>query len=439
MQREHYDVVGIGFGPSNIAMAITLEEEAAGLKCLFLEKEANSEWQTGLLLANSDIQNHPLRDLATPRNPRSHYSFTNYLFEKQRLFEHLNMGLYYPYRYEYRDYIRWAADHFDEQVRYSTIVTGVRALTTQAGGARFEVSTSDGQTYTCANLVVAGGRTPFVPPVLAAVEPDKLVHGVRFRTVVDRLESGQVQSVAVVGGSQSAIEIMIYLADKFPQLQVHGVSRKFGYCLKDSSPFTGEVYFPEFVDLFHDSKPAHRRRLQDDLRATNYSASDGDVLDEWYRVRYRDRHFGQQRLHVHNSVDIVSAVSVGSKVSLELMAAHSDEQITSLEVDLIVTATGFRDFGPGSHQEVCPALLEGLYPMMEKEPDGQIKIQRDYRVALQGMALGLYLNGLCESSHGMGDAGSLSLVSLRSQHIIKSIEARHAAAVGDGAIIKEEA
>lgn len=439
MNSEHYDVIGIGFGPSNIAMAITLEEEAAGLTCLFLEKEASSEWQTGLLLANSDIQNHPLRDLATPRNPRSHYSFTNYLFEKQRLFEHLNMGLYYPYRYEYRDYIRWAAEHFSRQVRYSTTVTGVRALSSQASGARFELSTADGQTYTCTSLVVAAGRTPYVPPVFAAIAPDKLVHGARFSAIVDRLESGQVHSVAVVGGSQSAIEIMIYLAEKYPQLRVHGVSRKFGYCLKDTSPFTGEVYFPAFIDVFHDSKPAHRRRLQDDLRATNYSASDADVLDAWYRLLYRDKHFGERRLHVHNSVDIVSAVSVGSKVSLELMAAHSDEQITSLEVDVVVTATGFRDFGPGDHQEVCPALLEGLYPLMETERDGQMKVQRDYRVGLQGLELGLYLNGLCESSHGMGDAGSLSLVSLRSQQIIKSIEARRAAASADVAIIKEEA
>ncbi|WP_156156623.1 lysine N(6)-hydroxylase/L-ornithine N(5)-oxygenase family protein [Pseudomonas tussilaginis] len=436
----HYDIIGVGFGPSNISLAITLEEEAPGARCLFLEKEASSEWQTGLLLANSDIQNHPLRDLATPRNPRSYYSFTNYLHEKGRLFEHLNMGLYYPYRYEYRDYIKWAAEHFNGSVHYSTVVSGVRALAQSDSDARFEIKTTAGKTYTCTNLVVGTGRTPYVPPVLSGLSRDQLVHGAKFNNILSRLNAGEVNSVAIVGGSQSAIEIMIYLADKFPHVAVHGVSRKFGYRLKDTSPFTGEVYFPGFVDLFYSSKPEHKQRLKDDLNLTNYSASDADVLDELYRTLYRDKHFGNNKLKVHNSVEIVSAVTVGSKVSLELIAAHSDENITSLEVDMVISATGFRDFGPLAHQELCPALLDSVYPLLEKDEVGEMRVGRDYRLALEGLdGLGLYLNGLCESSHGMGDAGSLSLVSIRSKNILDSIKQLSTANATSANLMKTEA
>ncbi|MHC2145068.1 lysine N(6)-hydroxylase/L-ornithine N(5)-oxygenase family protein [Pseudomonas sp. 210_17 TE3656] len=436
----HYDIIGVGFGPSNISLAITLEEESPGARCLFLEKEASSEWQTGLLLANSDIQNHPLRDLATPRNPRSYYSFTNYLFEKGRLFEHLNMGLYFPYRYEYRDYIKWAAEHFNESVEYSTVVSSIRALPESEGTARFEIKTEAGKTYTCMNLVLGTGRTPFIPPVLSGLGREQLVHGAKFNTIIDRLNAGEITSVAIVGGSQSAIEIMIYLADKFPHVAVHGVSRKFGYRLKDTSPFTGEVYFPGFVDLFYSSKPEHKQRLKDDLNLTNYSASDADVLDELYRTLYRDRHFGNNKLKVHNSVEIVSAVMIDSTVSLELVAAHSDEAITSLEVDLVISATGFRDFGRLAHQEACPPLLNTLQPLLEKDESGDMQVGRDYRLELDGLdELGLYLNGLCESSHGMGDAGSLSLVSIRSKNIVESINQLRGHRTASANMMKTEA
>jgi L-ornithine N5-oxygenase len=421
---EHYSIIGIGFGPSNIALAITLEEEFPEIGCLFLEKTASSEWQTGLLLANSDIQNHPLRDLATPRNPRSYYSFTNYLFEKGRLFEHFNLGLHFPYRYEYRDYIKWAAEHFDGCVKYSTAVTSLRLLPPGEGSARFELTTNNGKIFTCDNVVVATGRTPNIPQVLTAIDHDNLIHGANFKSVISRIATGAISSVAVVGGSQSAIEIMLYLANTFTHLVVHGVSRKFGYRLKDTSPFTGEVYFPDFVDMFYKSKPEHKQRLKDDLNLTNYSASDADVLDELYRLLYRDKHFGNHMLTIHNSAEITRAAMEGSKVALELTTAHSDEEVKRVKVDLVIAATGFRDIGPLEHQEISPPLLNDLYPHINKNPLGEMQVERDYRLALTGTGtetLGLYLNGLCESSHGLGDAGSLSLVSIRSKKIANSI------------------
>ncbi|OMQ27058.1 SidA/IucD/PvdA family monooxygenase [Serratia oryzae] len=418
----HYSIVGIGFGPSNIALAITLEEDFPGTRCIFFESAPSSEWQAGLLLANSDIQNHPLRDLATPRNPRSHYSFTNYLFKKGRLFEHFNLGLQFPYRYEYRDYIKWAAGHFDGAVEYSTTVKTVRLLPLLEGSARFKLTTNTGKIITCDNLVIATGRTPYIPQVLNAVEHNNLIHGANFKSVTERISSGTVNSIAVVGGSQSAIEIMLYLANNFPQVTLHGISRKFGYRLKDTSPFTGEVYFPDFVDTFYNSKAVYKQRLKDDLNLTNYSASDADVLDELYRLIYRDKYFGNKKLTIHNSVDITNAVMDGTKVSLELATAHSDEEIERVQVDLVVSATGFRDIGPYEHQEVCPPLLNDLYPHLHKNDIGEIQLGRDYRLELTNAGkLGLYLNGLCESSHGMGDAGSLSLVSLRSKQIADSI------------------
>jgi L-ornithine N5-oxygenase len=57
-----------------------------------------------------------------------------------------------------------------------------------------------------------------------------------------------------------------------------------------------------------------------------------------------------------------------------------------------------------------------------------LDVELDYRVRLAGDGrtthAPLYLNGLCESSHGMGDAGSFSLLSLRSAAILNSLSNR---------------
>ena len=55
-------------------------------------------------------------------------------------------------------------------------------------------------------------------------------------------------------------------------------------------------------------------------------------------------------------------------------------------------------------------------------------VTRDYSVQVRGDhgALRLYLNGLCEPSHGMGDAGALAMLSVRAADIAESIMvARH--------------
>src|SRR5262245_37633705 len=101
MASEIYDTIGIGFGPSNLALAICLEEMGNGSSACFFDAQPEPGWQSQMLLEGSDIQNNPLRDLVTPRNPRSHYGFVNYLKQNDRLFEYLNLPTSYPLRREY--------------------------------------------------------------------------------------------------------------------------------------------------------------------------------------------------------------------------------------------------------------------------------------------------------------------------------------------------
>ncbi len=86
-QIKEYDVLGVGFGPANLSIAIALEEQAKdkGLSYCFLEQKPHFEWHGGMLLDGTRMQISCLKDLVTLRNPTSPYSFVNYLHTKDRL------------------------------------------------------------------------------------------------------------------------------------------------------------------------------------------------------------------------------------------------------------------------------------------------------------------------------------------------------------------
>jgi L-ornithine N5-oxygenase len=437
-ERPVLDVIGIGFGPANIALAIAMEESGFKSSVLFLEARPSMTWQPGMLFGGSDIQNHPLRDLVTPRNPRSRYSFTNFLFEHDRLFEHLNMGLMFPMRLEYAQYVRWAASHFADDVLYGRAVTDLRMAHHPARGLVHEVRCANGEIFLASCVVVAPGRTPYMPPVLESLRSPAVVHLTGYmdalRQLRERSADGAGLRVAVVGGSQSAVEILLHLGDELPQAQLVGLSRRFGYRLKDTSPFTGEVYFPQFVDSFFAATPQRKSQLRGDLHLTNYAAADADVLDRLYQRIYMQRLLGDQRVSVWRSSEIVDARMNGERVVLDTHQHECASPFSSTQFDLVVAATGFRDIGPGDEQECLPPLLTGLRDTLALDAQGCVVIGHDYSVARvpEPAMPPLIANGLCESSHGMGDAGSFSLLALRAQTIVDNLR-RHTGGVAQPA------
>lgn len=412
------DVVGIGFGPANIALAVAFEELAPQLDIRFIERRQGPGWQTNMLLPGSDIQNHPLRDLVTPRNPRSRYSFTNFLFEHQRLYQHLNLPLHYPLRLEYAQYVKWVAGLFGHSVDYNRTAEHIEVLErTAALPQHYRITTCEGQIYRANSLVLAPGRTPHIPAPFADIDDTRLQHLNHYLPALQAAitaTDGQCR-VAVIGGSQSAVEILLHASQQPGVSQVIGYTRNFGFRQKDTSPFSDEVYFPSFVDTFHQASTDNKRRLRNELAATNYSSADIDVLNQLYLKRYEQQLEGGDCLQLKTCQQIIDCFCEPSGVSLQ--ARHFLEGTTECDTfDLVVLATGFLDLGDGDRQEPCPALLAPLAGDART-----LSIARDYGVELAD-GLPTYLNGLCESSHGMGDAGSFSLLAIRAQTIVDSLQ-----------------
>ncbi|QES55679.1 ornithine monooxygenase [Streptomyces venezuelae] len=417
--QEPVDVLGIGFGPANLSLAIALQEDLPQADAFFLEAARNPVWQGGLLLDGSNMQNHPNRDLVTLRNPRSHYSFVNYLFEQGRLIQHLNLPLEFPLRKEYAQYIDWATRQFRSQVAGGARATDI-AVAEVDGTPEYVVTCADGSQHRARSLVVGTGRTPFVPAPFDSLDTPRVCHLTQYLHTVRALEEAP-RSIAVVGGSQSAVEIVLDLAHRFPQAKIVNYVRKFGLRLKDTSPFSEEGFFPAFTDYYYRADRASKNELDAYMRPTNYSSTDADVLHHLYALIYEQRLDGDQRIFVRGNSEVRTAEADDTGVRLEVEEVHTKD-VSSEHVDLVILATGFRDLGPGPRQEAYPAVLAGVIDRFQFDDDGYLVVEPDYQLRPRSDGTPpLFLNGLCESSHGIGDAGSFSLLSLRAATILDGL------------------
>lgn len=439
-----YDCIGVGFGPSNIALAVALEEIGLIDNVLFLEAACEPSWQPGMLMPGTDIQHHPLRDFVTPRNPRSPYGFLTYLKDQGRLFEFLNLEAPFPPRSEYAGYVEWVARQFERVVRFGAKVEAIEAVDDPDHGPLARVRCGDGRTYLARTLSFAPGRSPLIPAPFDRHLGPRVVHLNDYQPSIQRwLARGEVSRIAVIGGSQSAVEIVLDIAARAPDVEIAVIYRRFGLKLKDVSPFTERIYMPEFVDYFYDAGEHGQGEIFDELRRSNYGASDHDVLAALNFRLYEQKVRGEEtiRLRFNAKVEKMVERSDGG-FDLELSDRYVHTRVNE-SVDAVIIATGFRNFGGDPEAEPYHPLLANLAPYARIRADGGLAVTRDFRLDYAGNAPPLpsvFLNGVCESSHGFGDAGSFSLLSVRSEQIARQIAAdcrspgseAHALAFGSG-------
>ncbi len=75
-----------------------------------------------------------------------------------------------------------------------------------------------------------------------------------------------LHSIAVVGSSQSAVEIHLDLLASYPHAHNPRDPSRYAMRQKDTSPFSDHVYFPEFIDYFFSVSDTSRLELERQLR-----------------------------------------------------------------------------------------------------------------------------------------------------------------------------
>jgi L-ornithine N5-oxygenase len=418
------DTVGVGFGPGNIALAVAYAESGNPRTIHFVEANAGPGWQDGMLIPGSDIQHNPLRDFITPRNPCSPYGFLSYLKSQGRLFHFLNLDAPFPPRSDYARYTAWVAEQFAHLVSYSERVEALTLVpaSNAAGGLAVRVDTAS-RTLEARSLCFAPGRSRNIPGAFVPLLGENVIHFTDYKSALGRWRRAPPRSIAVIGSSQSAVEVLLDLHQKIPESRLHSIFRKLSFVLKDTSPFTEDLVFPEFTDYFFSASPESKRSLTSQVLRSNYGSVDHDVLKKLYFTLYEERACGVSSIMVHSNTEVLEASRGVGGIRMALRDVHAGARQT-LCVDAVVLATGFRNFGTGENEELIHPLLEKIAGFYRRNDDGTLQVTRSYQLVPSDEGAGcppIFLNGLCESSHGLGDAGSFSLLSYRAFDIEQAL------------------
>ena len=410
-------LVGIGFGPANLSLAVTLRDRGYSGRMRFLERADGFQWQRELLLTGTDIQNSPFRDLAMVEDPTSPHTFVNYLASQGRLLEYLHLANKFPLRREYAGYLEWVAQSFSGLVDYSSPVSAIE-LRERNGYEQWRVHRDSGAPVDGDVLVIGTGRTPRVPAVFRRHLGARVFHSSRYLSTMNAID-GEDLRVAVVGASQSAIEIILGLLDDPRVRSVTSIQRGIGFRLKDTSPFSRRVFLPEFVDYFYPLPPETKRRLRAELRSINYAACDADVIHTLATKQYEYGLMGSDRFSLCNHSEVTAVEPGGEHDGVTMTLTDVNHRtVSSAEADVVILATGFRDYGTGPDDERCHPLLRDVVHRISRTEEGLPNVARDYSVPVlprdRLRPPALFMNGLCEPSHGMGDAGALAMLSTRS-------------------------
>ncbi|GAA5644438.1 MULTISPECIES: lysine N(6)-hydroxylase/L-ornithine N(5)-oxygenase family protein [Vibrio] len=414
-QIKEYDVLGVGFGPANLSIAIALEEQAQAhdLSYCFLEQKPQFEWHGGMLLDGTRMQISCLKDLVTQRNPTSPYSFINYLHAHGRLNSFINLGSLTPSRVEFNDYLTWVAKQFDAVAQYGQRVIDIEPIEEQGQIEKVRVVSSDihgNQTVRIAkNLIISMGGMPKIPELFAGFEDDKVVHSSRYKVWRDQFDTqGRAPKIAVVGAGQSAAEIFVDLTNRHEAGEVHLVNRNFALHPADDSAFVNEIFNPEFTDHVYDSNQDERKHILARFAGTNYSVVDTEELNAIYERLYMQQVTGEgshQHLRCH---DIQEVGLKDSKVSLRYHDRIHRTQMWQ-EYDAVVLATGYR-------YDMFNQMLNKLEPMKADK-----QVERRYRLPMkENCQVNVFLQGCCETSHGLSDT-LLSVLAVRSQEVVDSL------------------
>ncbi|MGR3759136.1 lysine N(6)-hydroxylase/L-ornithine N(5)-oxygenase family protein [Roseobacteraceae bacterium NS-SX3] len=414
--RKIHDVTGAGFGPSNLALAIALQERAQKgapvLDAVFLEAKPAFAWHPDMLLDNSDMQVSFIKDLVTLRNPASPFSFLSYLHAKGRLERFINRKSFFPSRHEFNDYFAWAAAQLGGICAYDQRVVGAEPVLARDGSVDLlavisENSKGEQTRRLTRDLVLAIGGKPSVPEVFAGVqEVPEVVHSSAYLSAVKpRLAATENPlRIAVIGSGQSGAEIFHDLANDPARPEVDFIFRSHALKPSDDSPFVNEIFNADFTSYVYQQPPAQRRVLMDEYSNTNYSVVDGDLIAQIYGLFYEQEVTGGSAYGLLRSTQVTAAEAEGGKVALTLCPAHGGSAETR-SYDLVVLATGYQ-------RRLGETLLAGLNDYISGPEAG-----RTYQIGTaDGFRPRIFLQGYCEETHGLSDT-LLSVLAVRVDEI----------------------
>ncbi|KAF9564588.1 hypothetical protein CPC08DRAFT_705130 [Agrocybe pediades] len=308
------DLLGLGFGPANIAVAAALTEHWAenkdnadpARKVLFIEKHSHFRWHPGMLLPDARMQISFMKDLATLRNPRSRYTFISYLHSQGRLVSFINRGSTIPTRKEYSDYLSWAAAEVQANgvdVLYGHEIIDIRKAHEDTVAVQYRnLATGEETVVRAKNIIISPGGSPRIPAFLAPViQHPHIIHSSQYATSISQIFQkfdgiARPLRVAVIGSGQSAAEVTMDLRERLSKIPSDGrhivemIIRKGSLKPSDDSPFANEIFDPAATDSWYSLTSRNMRSMKlAEYKLTNYGVVNPRTIDALYEIIYDQR------------------------------------------------------------------------------------------------------------------------------------------------------
>ncbi|KAL2787459.1 L-lysine 6-monooxygenase (NADPH-requiring)-domain-containing protein [Aspergillus keveii] len=445
---ELHDLLCVGFGPASLAIAIALHDalDPCLNKCAptsgwqpkvaFLERQKQFAWHSGMLVPGSRMQISFIKDLATLRDPRSSFTFLNYLHRKDRLIHFTNLSTFLPARLEFEDYMRWCAQQFSDVVSYGEEVIEVIPGKSNPDSSVVDyftvlsrnVETGEISSRSARKVVLALGGTAKLPAELP--QDARIMHSSKYCTTLPALlnNSTEPYNIAVLGSGQSAAEIFHNLQKRYPNSRTTLIMRDSAMRPSDDSPFVNEVFNPERTEKFYNLSADERQRSLKADKATNYSVVRLELIEEIYhdmyvqRVKNPDETQWQHRILPSRKITRVEHYGPKRRMRLHVKAVKDgNDSIVGdgkeiLEVDALMVATGYNR---NAHEQLLSKVQQLRPAAQDRWTPG-----RDYRVELERSLVsadaGIWLQGCNEQTHGLSDS-LLSVLAARGGEMVESI------------------
>ena len=400
-----YDLIGVGIGPFNLSLA-ALADDQAELKSLFLERKSEFSWHPELMMPDVTMQTSFLKDLVTGVDPKSSYTYLNYLLENQLLYSFLNTGRTNVSRQEFEGYARWVS------TRLSNLEFSANVENIDFDGDLFHVSYNS-KTIKARHVCLGTGPVPRIPDVAIPYLCDSFFHP-KCNGLKDLNLKGK--SVVVVGGGQTGSEIYLNaLSDHWGRPKdVKFVSRRSNLFPLDESPFVNEYFTPDYVRQFSALSPEVKAKVVSEQKLSSDGIT-GELLDQIYRKLFSLRLEGRDSMtKILPSRSLEGVSEEGGVYKLEFKNSTL-EKSEFIDAEVVILATGF------SHS--LPSILSCVNPSGSMV-DGYIPLSSNYEMKWEHMQTNhIFLQNFGRMSIGISEPQT-SLMAWRSGKIINHILGR---------------
>ena len=398
MNNNHaYQLIGVGLGVFNLSLATLLDENGYH-DALFFEKQANLNWHGGMLLDSSELQVHYLKDLVTPVDPTSKYTFLNYLKERGLLYQFINRKSESISRNQFNSYFRWVAQQLSS-IRFNSLVSAI-----DFDGELFSI-TVNGEVYRAHHIAIASGLDPFIPECVRPHLGSKVFHVADYARHRDNFGAGLI---TVIGGGQSGAEVAMDILENSKETDLQWFSRQVWFGQLEDNCFVNELYIPSFTRTFRQVSLTKKQDFIDRL-AMSSDGINQNLLDRIYRLLFERRFFSDQehRSHILAGQELIGLRAVGEQFEVT-MKSWADDTTWLAMTDKIVLATGFR-----------PSTWRMLHTVLDTKEEQAVGTSFEVQWSHQETNH-IFLQNGSRMSIGLADA-NLSIAAWRSAMIANSL------------------